>query len=62
MGEEHEDSTCKKNRTTTNRVKEDGMKIKAHKSKVAPLVTGTICYLFMVIMLAHGCVQMVVAK
>ena len=32
------------------------MKIKAHKSKVAPLVTGTICYLFMVIMLAQGIV------
>ena len=38
------------------------MKIRAHKNRLAPLVTGTICYLFMVIMLAHGCVQMVVAK
>lgn len=38
------------------------MKIKAHKSRLAPLVTGTIFYLFLVVMLAHGCVQMVVAK
>lgn len=32
------------------------MKIKAHKNRLAPLVTGTICYLFLVIMLTQGIV------
>ena len=41
---------------------EDSMKIRAHKSRLAPIVTGTICYFFLVVMLAHGCVQMVVAQ
>lgn len=38
------------------------MKIKAHKNRLAPIITGTICFLFMVVLLAHGCVQMVVAR
>jgi hypothetical protein len=38
------------------------MKLKAHKNEIKPLITGTICFLFMVLMLAHGCVQMVVAQ
>ena len=32
------------------------MKIKAHKSRIAPFVTGTICYLFLVLMLVQGIV------
>ena len=32
------------------------MKIRAHKNRLAPLVTGTICYLFLVLMLAQGIV------
>ena len=30
------------------------MKISAHKNEIKPLVTGAICFLFMVIMLACG--------
>lgn len=32
------------------------MKIKAHKSRRAPFITGTICYLFLVVLLAQGIV------
>lgn len=32
------------------------MKIKAHKSRITPIVTGTICYLFLVVLLAQGIV------
>ena len=35
---------------------EDSMKIRAHKNRLAPLVTGTICYLFLVVLLANGIV------
>ena len=32
------------------------MKIKAHISRLAPFITGTICYLFLVVLLAQGIV------
>lgn len=32
------------------------MKIRAHKNRLAPLVTGTVCYLFLVLMLVQGVV------
>ena len=32
------------------------MKIKAHRNRIKPIITGTICYLFLVVMLANGIV------